>query len=103
MCSGVASFTRGSQLFETLSLLFTAGLKPILCVAGIAFCASITWSIAMKLGHTNLYLCAMRAFAAAWRWMELSGDKPLQLALPGLPPVTRPMRDALTFQPMTDA
>ena len=103
MRNGVASFTRGSQLFETFSLLFAAGLKPILWVVGIAFTASITWSIAMKLGGTNRYLCAMHAFAAAWHWMEFSGDKPLHLAPPGLPPITLPMRDALSFQPMIDA
>lgn len=103
MRSGAASFTRGSQLFETFGLLFAAGLKPILWVAGIAFTASIAWSVAMKLDGTGRYLCLMHAFAAAWHWMQFNADKPLHIAPPGLPPTTIAMRDALSFQPMTDA
>ena len=103
MPSSVASFTRGSQIVETGGLLFAAGLKPILWVAGIAFTASIAWSLGTKLGPDDRYLCIMHAYAIAWHWMQFAGDKLLQLHGATTGDLTLSITDALTFGPMVEA
>ena len=103
MANGVATFTRGSQVVETMGLLFAAGLKPILWVVGIALSASIAWSVVTKLGGDDRYLATMHAYAVAWHWMEFGPDKVLQLHGPTTGDRGLSMADALRYGPMGEA
>jgi hypothetical protein len=65
------NFTRGSQLIETFSMLFAAGLKPMLWVLATLFSVSLAYLMWSNVQTDDYYRAIMRAyrriFGPDWR------------------------------------
>lgn len=69
------NFTRGAQVFETFSLMFVAGLKPMAWAVSAIFALVLAISWWTGMGEGDWYRCMMRAYASVWGYMQLPPDK----------------------------
>ena len=81
MSRNLGHFTRGSQMLETFTMMFTAGLKPLVWTA----CLVVTLSVGLCLWRLTLphdgYFCIMRAYTLGWDWMGFDAAKVFRIRL----------------------
>jgi len=70
-----ARFTRGSQLLESFSLMFLAGLRPMLWALFVIFAVTLAWGWWTRMGEGDWYRCLMKAYALLWDYVRLNPDK----------------------------
>lgn len=93
-------FTRGSQLIETFSLMFAAGLKPMLWVTGTLLSVTLAYLIWHDMKSEDLYRCTMRAYSWFWDYLKLSPAKPVAVVGPGGTPVVLPIGAVDDYPPV---
>ncbi|MFZ4747139.1 MAG: type IV secretion system DNA-binding domain-containing protein [Sphingomonas sp.] len=93
-------FTRGSQLIETFSLMFAAGLKPMLWVTGTMFSVMLGWMIWHDMTPDDLYRCIMRGYAWFWEYLKLDPAKLVAVVGTDGEPVKRTIGSIATYPPV---
>lgn len=96
-------FTRGSQLIETFSLMFAAGLKPMLWVTGTLFSVTLAYLIWHDMRSEDLYRCTMRAYSWFWDYLKLSPAKPVAVVGPEGKPVILPIGAVDEYPPVRES
>ena len=76
-------FTRGSQLIEAFSMMFAAGLKPMLWVIATLFSVSLGILIYVNMQSEDLYRVGMRGYSWFWEYLKLDPMKPVNVVGPG--------------------
>lgn len=97
------NFTRGSQLIETFSLMFAAGLKPMLWVTGTLLSVALGYLIWHDMKSEDLYRCTMRAYSWFWDYLKLSPEKPVAVVGPGGRSVILPIGIVDEYPPVRDS
>jgi type IV conjugative transfer system coupling protein TraD len=76
-------FTRGSQLIGHQFFMFIAGAKVPFLIWLAIFTALYWIMLSAVMGESEIQLCAWKAYAAVWGWLDFSPLKPMNLKMPG--------------------
>jgi type IV conjugative transfer system coupling protein TraD len=98
-----ARFTRGSQLLESFSLMFLAGLRPMLWALFGIFSATLGWGWWTRMGEGDWYRCLMKAYAWLWDYIKLDPNKQLAILDAMNQTIMIPVRYVHDFPSVVDA
>jgi hypothetical protein len=76
-------FTRGSQLIGHQFFMFIAGAKVPFLIWLAIFTVLYWIMLSAVMGESEIQLCAWKAYAAVWGWLDFSPLKPMNLKMPG--------------------
>lgn len=79
MKRNLKNFTRGSQLLENFGMMFAAGFKLPLWIAGISFALSAWWHCSTMLTEHTQYLALMHLEASIYHWFQFDPDKAVNI------------------------
>ena len=79
MRTSLMDFTRGSQVAETIAMMFGTALRPMIYTALAIVTAAIGWLIWTETEPGDSYYWLMHVYASAWLWMKFNADKLLGL------------------------
>ena len=65
-------FTRGSQLAETVAMMFASALKPMLWTLLAIIATCIAWAFYQHTQTGDFYYCLMRIYAWSWSYLEFN-------------------------------
>ena len=70
MRTSLMDFTRGSQVAETIAMMFGTALRPMFYTALAIVVAAVGWLIWTETNPGDSYYWLMHVYASAWLWME---------------------------------
>ena len=79
MRTSLMDFTRGSQIAETVAMMFGTALRPMLLTALAIMAGIIGWLIWTESQPRDGYYWLMHIYASSWLWMEFNPQKLLGL------------------------
>ena len=79
MRTSLMDFTRGSQIAETVAMMFGTALRPMLLTALAIMAGIIGWLIWTESQPRDGYYWLMHLYASSWLWMEFNPQKLLGL------------------------
>lgn len=94
------NFTRGSQLIETFSMLFAAGLRPMLWVLATLFSVSLAYLMWSSVQTDDYYRAIMRAYSWFWDYLKFDPNKLVNVVGPGNTPVRMPVSKVPDYPPV---
>ena len=94
------NFTRGSQLIEAFSMMFAAGLKPMLWVIVTLFSVSLGFLVWKNMEAADLYRVGMKGYSWFWDYLKLNPSKPVNVVGPSGYPVQMPVGTVDEYPPV---
>jgi type IV conjugative transfer system coupling protein TraD len=103
MRSSLLDFTRGSQVAETVTMMFGTALKPMLMTALAIILGVIAWNLWQHTETGDSYYWIMHSYAAVWRYFEFNPKHLVGLKTETLGTVTVPLDAVALYPPLIAA
>lgn len=75
MGTRLMDFTRGTQVSETIAMMFASALRPMAFTALAIIAAFVGWLVWTESEPGDAYYWLMHVYASFWTWLEFSPDK----------------------------
>ncbi len=103
MRSSLLDFTRGSQVAETVTMMFGTALRPMLLTALAIVLAVIGWNLWRHTERGDAYYWIMHSYAAIWHYFEFNPRHLIGLRTETLGTVRVPLNAVASYPPLIAA
>jgi len=103
MRSSLLDFTRGSQVAETVTMMFGTALRPMLMTAMAIITGVIAWNLWQHTEAGDPYYWVMHSYAAIWHYFEFNPKHLVGLKTETLGTISVPLNAVATYPPLIAA